>query len=214
MRCTVARLPSAALILATTRSSICHGAIDASSFFPFWRMTIPIFLTVNFSPRFDMTPTQLPSCAGPCFGTACFAAAGLGVLCLPGTGCATAAPAPFRNNSNAMMVRLMLVPPLAMDVCRDFTKMAQAGIRFYQPATLWLHNCSEVLQKWHRDNRADRQSGARMDARLQIVWLSEWRRRDRDLRSSLSRTNARVARQPCSPGARCRTSAHGGGPDQ
>src|SRR5229473_151941 len=135
MRRTTARLPSAALILATTRSSICHESMG-TSLISFPNTVYPIFRTVNFSPSCDRTPTQLPFCI-----SACFAAVGFGRFCLAGTGCDRAAAVPLRNNSNAMMVRLMLIPPSAMDVDRHFIESPQGGSQFYQPTELRLQDC-------------------------------------------------------------------------
>src|SRR6266446_6792264 len=150
MRFTAARLPSAPLIFAMTRSSTRHDSTGTSlSSFP--KTVYPIFLTVSFSPSCDTTPTQLPPCTGACFAAPCF-----GRFCLAGAGCAMAAPTPFRSNSNAVMVRLMLVPSQWM--CPEILqKWLKPEIGFYEPARLELHNCHEVLQigNWHRDNRAD-----------------------------------------------------------
>src|SRR5216684_5591220 len=145
MRRTVVRLPSAALILATARSSICHESTGTSlSSFP--KTPYPVFLTVNFSPRFDTTPTQLPSCCG-----ARFAAAVFGTFCLAGAGCARAAAAPPRSNSSVTTVRLMLIPPLAMDVRGNFIESLQAG-RFYRPTVVRLPQC--VANRHQRRGRS------------------------------------------------------------
>src|SRR5262252_1901655 len=82
MRRTTVRLPSAALTLATTRSSICHES-TGTTLISLPKTEDPILLTVNFSPRFDSTPTQLPFCCG-----ACFAAAVFGTFCSADGGCA------------------------------------------------------------------------------------------------------------------------------
>jgi hypothetical protein len=56
-----------------------------------------------------------------------------------------AAPTPFRSNSNAVMVRLMLVPSQWMGP-EILQKWLKPEIGFYEPARLELHNCHEVLQ--------------------------------------------------------------------
>jgi hypothetical protein len=104
-----------------------------------------IFLTANFSPRFDTTPTQLLFCDRACFATACFAAAVLGRFCLAGAGCVSAAPTPFKNNSTAMMLRLMLIPSQLM--CAEILqKRLKPQIRFYRLGRFGLHNWPELLQ--------------------------------------------------------------------
>src|SRR5215471_692951 len=85
MRRTTVRLPSAALTLATTRSSICHES-TGTTLISFPKTEDPILLAVNFSPGFDTTPRQLPFCCG-----ACFAAAVFGTFCTADACCARAA---------------------------------------------------------------------------------------------------------------------------